>query len=102
MNNTLYLSYDEHHALLESMGITIHKVKRNESIQPLLRQLKQEQIVIVLVDEEIYRDHKASIDAYNQDPFFTITLLSDTLGRHKEAKDRLSSSIEQAIGTLQK
>ncbi|WP_159639721.1 V-type ATP synthase subunit F [Erysipelothrix anatis] len=100
MHNILYLSYDDGHALLESMGIAVYRVKRHESIAPLLRELKQNQKELILVDETIYRDHKETINNYNTDPLLTIVMLSDGVGSYKEAQKRLHESIEQAIGTL--
>ena len=98
MSKVMYISYNESEGVMSSLGFSLLTLKRDESLTPILRRLKKQNITLIYVSEEVYSNHAGEIGEYDTEFSLAIGILANAPESDELAEKRLNRLVEDAVG----
>lgn len=98
MAKVVYLSYEKSEGLMNSLGLEVVTLTPQTDFQGIIRQLRQADVAVIFVSEEVFSDHQEIIETYNKEFEVTISILPNRLNHHHLAQKRLKQMTEEVLG----
>ena len=98
MSKVMYISYKKSEGVMVGLGFSVSVLQPGDNLSALLRRLKKQNISVIYVSEEVYRDYADDIDEYDTQFSPAISILANQPEHSGLATRRLDKLIANAVG----
>ena len=97
ISNVTYISYRSKEPLMEGLGMTLTCIEETTDFNALLRNLQNSRFILAFISEDVYADHKISVDSWHEDALF-LSVMSSVVEGKSLGKQRIKNLLANAVG----